>query len=145
MWSCEHGVVTTASPDAVWRLWADVAGWGSWNADIKSIDVDGPFEVGTVIVMNPASDDPVRLRLSEVQPPERFVDEAELDDIVVRTTHLVGRIDAEHCRVSYRMEIDGPAADELGPRIGPAISGDFPETIAALTRLAEAAAAPARP
>lgn len=45
--------------------------------------------------------------------------------------------------MTYRLEITGPAADETGPQVGPAITADFPETIAALVRLAEAAAVPA--
>jgi hypothetical protein len=40
--------------------------------------------------------------------------------------------------VTYRMEITGPAADTLGPEIGPQISGDFPEVLERLARLAEA-------
>jgi hypothetical protein len=39
------------------------------------------------------------------------------------------------------MEISGPAADTLGPQLGPAISGDFPETLAALVARAEARSA----
>jgi hypothetical protein len=40
-------------------------------------------------------------------------------------------------RVTYRTEISGPNADEMGPQVGPAITGDFPETIDALIRLAQ--------
>jgi hypothetical protein len=36
------------------------------------------------------------------------------------------------------MEITGPAADILGPQIGPEISADFPQTLAALVERAEA-------
>jgi hypothetical protein len=35
-------------------------------------------------------------------------------------------------RVVYRMEITGPAADDVGPALGPEISRDFPQTLAAL-------------
>ncbi|MDT3440946.1 MULTISPECIES: SRPBCC family protein [unclassified Pseudofrankia] len=137
MWSYEHSVATTAEAGAVWRLWVDVAGWGAWNADIEQIEVSGPFAVGSEIVMNPHGENPVRLRLAEVAEPERFVDEADLGDVLVRTTHRVDPVDGERNRVTYRMEISGPAADELGPRVGPMITADFPETIAALVRLAE--------
>jgi hypothetical protein len=41
-------------------------------------------------------------------------------------------------QVTYRMEIDGPTADTLGPELCPAISADFPETLAALDARAEA-------
>jgi hypothetical protein len=35
------------------------------------------------------------------------------------------------------MEISGPAADSVGPELGPQISGDFPETLTALVERAE--------
>jgi RNA polymerase sigma-70 factor, ECF subfamily len=35
----------------------------------------------------------------------------------------------------------GPAADDVGPTLGPAVSGDFPEVIAALAAMAEASVA----
>ena len=37
------------------------------------------------------------------------------------------------------MEITGPAADTLGAEIGPEISGDFPQVLAALAARAESA------
>jgi hypothetical protein len=36
------------------------------------------------------------------------------------------------------MEISGPAADAVGPELGPKISGDFPDTLAALVERAAA-------
>ena len=50
----------------------------------------------------------------------------------LRTTHRVERIAAGRSRITYRMEITGPAADTVGPEIGPEISGDFPQVLKAL-------------
>ena len=63
--------------------------------------------------------------------------EAELGDVVVRTIHRVEPLEGDRNRVVYRMEISGPAADSVGPEIGPQISADFPETLAALAEQAE--------
>jgi hypothetical protein len=46
-------------------------------------------------------------------------------------------LDGEGARVTYGMEITGSAADTLGPQIGPEISGDFPQVLAALVERAE--------
>ena len=89
--------------------------------------------------MTPIGAEPVELRIAEAVEPELFVDEAELGEIVVRTLHRVERLDHERARVTYRMEITGPAADTLGPQIGPEISADFPQTLAALVERAETA------
>jgi hypothetical protein len=132
MWSYEHAVEAEVSTAAVWEAWADVERWGEWNADIERIAIDGPFMRGARIEMTPRGAEPVVLRVAEARAGERFVDVAELAGTVVTTTHLVEPAGEGLARIVYRTEITGPAADEVGPRLGPAITDDFPETIAAL-------------
>lgn len=140
MWSTEHSVDTSAAPEEIWQLWADVGGWPEWNGDIERIELNGEFAAGSRILMTPIGEETVELLIADAVEPELFVDEAHLGEIVVRTTHRVERTDAEHSRVTYRMEITGADADSLGPQIGPEISGDFPETLAALVARAESPA-----
>jgi len=138
MWATEHSIETTAAPEAIWRLWSDVPRWPEWNADLERCELSGPFAAGSVITMTPrGEEEPIELRIAETVPPERFVDEADLGGAVVRTTHRVERLGEGESRVVYRMEITGPSADTLGPEIGPAISGDFPQVLAALVERAE--------
>jgi hypothetical protein len=137
MWATEHSVETSAAPEEIWRLWADVAGWPEWNADIERNELAGAFAAGATIVMTPIGQEPIDLRIAEAVEPELFVDEAEFGEVVVRTIHRVQRLDPERVRVTYRVQITGPAADTLGPQIGPEISADFPQTLAALAERAE--------
>jgi len=137
MWVTEHSVETTAPPEAIWRQWSDVDRWHEWNGDIERIELDGPFAAGSRITMVPVGDEPVELRIAEALEPELFVDEADLGEIVVRTIHRVERLERQRIRVTYRMEITGPAADTVGPQVGPEISGDFPQVLAALVERAE--------
>jgi hypothetical protein len=138
VWSTEHNRETTASPASIWRLWSNVATWGEWNGDIERVEISGPFREGSTIAMTPVDQETVELRIAEASEPNLFVDEADLGDVVVKTFHRVDPIDEGRSMVTYRMEISGPAADTVGPELGPEISGDFPETLAALTERAEA-------
>ncbi len=137
MWTTEHSVETTASPAAIWRLWSDVASWPAWNGDIEHIEIAGPFAEGSTISMTPIGEEAVELRIAAAVEPDVFVDEADLGDVVVRTIHRIERVEGDRYRVTYRMEISGPAADSVGPEIGPEISGDFPLVLAALVEHAE--------
>jgi hypothetical protein len=136
MWEYEHSIETSATPEAIWRLWADVENWGTWNAEIEKIEMNGPFAAGAQITMTPPGDDPVLLRISEAVEDELFVDEARFNGLLLRTTHRIDRIDQNRIRVVYRMEITGTGADEAGPQIGPGITADWPETMASLAELA---------
>ncbi|MFQ6144223.1 polyketide cyclase [Streptomyces seoulensis] len=137
MWTYEHSIETDAAPEAIWGLWADVVNWGTWNADIASIRISGPFAAGAEIVMTPAGDDPVHLLVAEAVPGELFVDEARFGGLLLRTVHRLGPGEGPRTRVTYRMEITGAGADEVGPQIGPGITADWPETMAALVKLAQ--------
>lgn len=136
MWEYEHSVETAATPEAIWRLWADVAAWGTWNAEIEKIEISGPFAPGALITMTPPGDDPVLLRVAEVVEGELFVDEARFGDLLLRTVHRIDRVGPGRIRVVYRMEITGAGADEVGPQVGPGITADWPETMASLVELA---------
>lgn len=139
MWTYEHSQETDAGADAVYRVWADVANWGSWNADIESVEINGPFTAGAEIVMTPIGQEPVHLRVAETVAGEGFVDEAAFDGLVFRTVHRVEPGERLRSRITYRMEITGEGSAEAGPQIGPAITADWPETVAGLVRAAEAA------
>jgi hypothetical protein len=137
MWSNEASLETTATPEDVWRQWAEVGSWLECDGDIERIELVGPFAAGSRILMTPIGDEEVELRIVEAVEPELFVDEAELGGVVVHTTHRADRLGAVGTRIAYRMEIEGPEADTLGPQLGPEISSDFPETLAALVQRAE--------
>ena len=137
MWSTEHSIETTAAPEAIWRLWADVAGWPAWNADLERAELSGPFAAGSTIRMTSHGQEPIELRIAEAVEPQGFVDEAHFGGVVVRTTHRAERLDGDRTRVVYRMEITGPESDALGPQIGPEITADFPQVLAALIEQAE--------
>jgi uncharacterized protein YndB with AHSA1/START domain len=138
MWEYEYAVETTASSQSLWRRWSDVPQWPSWNAGIETIEIDGPFAVGTRFTMTPPGQEPVTLQLVEVEPERLFVDELDAGDFAVRTLHRLEPLAGGRTRVVYRTEIDGPAAEQVGPELGPAITADFPEVLAALVQLAEA-------
>jgi uncharacterized protein YndB with AHSA1/START domain len=135
MWEYEHSVSTSAAPEAVWRRWSDVATWPEWNDGVETVTLDGPFAAGTTFTMTPPGAEPITLRLVEVVPGETFTDEMDGGDFVVTTVHRLIP-EADGTRIVYRTEITGPAAGEVGPQLGPAITADFPDVLAKLAAAA---------
>src|SRR2546423_13820734 len=66
--------------------------------------------------MTPDGQDPVELRIADAVEPTLFVDEADLGEIVVRTSHRAESLADGRTRVTYRMEITGLARRRSGPR-----------------------------
>jgi len=139
MWEYEYSADTIAAPETLWRYWSDLATWPQWNDGIEKIEMDGPFAVGTTFRMTPPGENPITLRLVDIVPGELFTDEMDAGDFTVRTIHRLEQTVAGMTRIIYRTEITGSAAGEVGPQLGPAITADFPDVLAALVRLAESA------
>jgi Polyketide cyclase / dehydrase and lipid transport len=133
--SYAHAVEADVSADAIWSLYDDVATWPSWDAQAELITREGPFAAGSTGMMKFRDQEPLTYRLTKVQPKREFVDETPLGDIVVRVSHRLEPLVTGRLRITYAVDIDGPK--EQTERVGPAITADFPETMASLIALAQ--------
>ncbi len=139
MWSKEYSAESTASAEALFAILADVAGWPQWNAGVERVELNGPFAAGTTATMVLPDQTALPFRLAWVEAGRGFEDETEVPDagVLVRVAHLLEPVDGGGTRITYRCTVEGP--DEVGAEIGPAVSADFPDVIAALAARAESA------
>ena len=137
MWKATTSIAVTASPQALWRLFEDVAGWTKWNAGIERIALNGPFAAGSTFDMKPPGMDAFRSTLRDVRPQEGFVDETVLEGTRFLVSHELQALASGGTRVVYAVRVEGPEAAPLGPLV----TADFPEVLAALKALAEQAPA----
>ena len=133
MWTDTASIVTTASPQALWRLFEDVAGWTRWNAGIERIALHGPFAAGSTFDMQPPGMDAFTSTLRDVRPNAGFVDETVLEGTRFLVSHELQPLPSGGTRVTYTVKVEGPEAATLGPLV----TADFPEVLAALKALAE--------
>jgi hypothetical protein len=142
VWTYEHSIETSADRSAIFAFFKDVSSWPEWNAGVERIELDGPFATGTTGTMFMPGQDAIRFRLVWVGDDQGFEDETEIADagVTVRVRHTLEALRDRGTRITYSAVIDGPAADGLGPSIGPAITADFPEVMSALATRAESIA-----
>jgi uncharacterized protein YndB with AHSA1/START domain len=138
MWAHEHTGETAASPEAVWRVLRDLDDWPSWDTSMEWVRLQGPFRVGSEVVMKPEGQDPITSVIVEATENRVYADETDLGEVRLRFSHTLAPRSDGGTVVIHRLEITGPAADTVGPELGAAITEDFPEAMAAL--LARAAA-----
>jgi hypothetical protein len=139
MWTSEQSVEANVRADVVRALFEDVKRWPEWNAGTEWVRLDGPFEVGTTGTMKVPDQEPFTFHLITVGP-EGFEDETAVPDagIVVRVRHTIETVGGSTVRIVYRTTIEGPAADTVGPVMGPEITADFPTVLDALVARARA-------
>jgi Polyketide cyclase / dehydrase and lipid transport len=130
-----HTVEADVTAEAIWSLYDDVTTWPRWDAQAELITRDGPFAAGASGTMKFVGQDPLRYRLTRVEPLREFVDETSVGAIVVRVSHRLEPLTSGRLRITYSAEIDGP--DDEAHEIGPLITADFPDTIGSLIELAK--------
>ncbi len=133
MWSHEESIETSASPARVWELFADVERWKDWNAGIESIVLHGPFAEGTTITMKAPGQDALTSTLIQVKPSQSFTDETVVGETRVLVSHRLAPLLSGRTKIVYSTKITGPGAAEIGPMV----TADFPDVLAALKNLAE--------
>ena len=137
MWSTEY---TAHTPLSAAEIWAALRALHEGRLTYEGCDefvLHGPFAVGTRVSVTPEGQETFDSTIVDLVEGTTYADETAFDDLVLRFRHtLVG--DDDGTSVTHRLEIDGPSADEVGPELGPQISGDFPVS---MQRLLEAAAA----
>jgi Polyketide cyclase / dehydrase and lipid transport len=132
MWVHEHTAETAASPKAVWHVLRDLDRWGSWDTSLEWVRLRGPFQVGSEVVMKPNGQDPITSVIVEATENRVDADQTTLGEVTLRFSHTLEPLASGGVKVTHRLEITGPAADLVGPELGPAITEDFPEAMDAL-------------
>jgi uncharacterized protein YndB with AHSA1/START domain len=128
----EHTGETAASPAAVWRVLSDLNDWESWGHLDGVVRLQGPFGVGSEVVMKHKGQDAITSLIVEAVENKVYADETSLGGVMLRFSHALEPLERGGTRVLHRLEITGPAADQRGPELGPAITEDFPEAMDAL-------------
>ncbi|ERH25907.1 hypothetical protein HMPREF1979_00056 [Actinomyces johnsonii F0542] len=138
MWETEHSQVTDVDAG---HLWSVFEGVHSGRIVLPGGDVfrpEGPLGVGTKIQLTPAGQDTVVTKIVEFVPGSRYADETEFNGLVLRFAHRFEKVEGG-TKITHRLTISGDNADQMGPKIGPQISADFPDQMNALIAAARGA------
>ena len=131
MWTTEHTAVSPLPRPRVWRAVRDLHTGDLSYPGADRFELHGDFAVGTELTVTPEGQEPIRSRISELVHDTAYADVTDLGDVALVFRYRLEDADAGTL-VRYSLTIDGPAADAVGPELGPQISADFPASLAAL-------------
>ena len=120
-----------------WNFWTTVGNW-ALDADVESIEIDGPFAAGAQGVTNSKSSGRIEWRIAEAAPGKAVI-EFPLPGAVGRSAWTFDQT-AEGCRMSQRFTLEGDQAETYARAIGPALSAGIPAGMRKLCEAIEKAA-----
>jgi len=137
----EASTTTTASPEAAWAAWTDVAGWRAFDT-IEAAEIDGEFRTGAVIRTKARGFPKSTLIVTTVERPGLWVDESRSPGVRMRFDHVI-ESNERGTTLTERFVISGPLARVVGPLLRRKLEALFTESVANVARAAEQAETPA--
>ena len=136
-------VTSSASPDAFFARWADMATWPEWNSDTEYVRLDGAFAEGATGTLKPKGGPKVRFVVARLVPGEVFVDVSRLLGARLTFDHrVVARTDGGS-DVSVTITMSGPLSTLWTLALGKGLRASVQRDLDGLAHAAEAAAQPA--
>ncbi len=122
-----------AEPDAVWKVWTDVARWPEWDVSKEIAWLDGPFEPGAGGWLKQRGNLGGTFIITVVDAGRRWVTECPMPLGKVVFDHLLEPVAGGRVRVVKRCEVQG-GFGLLLRLFAPKMSRDIAESLAALGR-----------
>jgi uncharacterized protein YndB with AHSA1/START domain len=132
----QRSVDSSASPEAVWRIWSDPAHWPEWNPFVKSMELAGPFAIGTTAKM--VTDRGAhQVTVTELEPGRGFALTGPMMPGAAMTFRCVIEPRDGGSRISQSVSLNGPLSGILFPLMGKQMADTFVPILQALAAKAE--------
>jgi hypothetical protein len=122
-----------ADPDAVWKVWTDVARWPEWDASKEIAQLDGPFEPGTCGWAKQRGNLGGSFTITVVDTGRRWVTECPVPLGKVIFDHVLEPVADGHVRVVKRVDVQGGSGPLLR-LFAPKMRRDIAQSLVALER-----------
>lgn len=132
----QHTLETTATPENIWALWADVARYPEWDGGTEWARLDGGFKAGNHGELKPVGGRAAAFTITEMVEGRSFSDLIGLPFARLRFHHSMEPT-GMGARLTHRIEVEGLLAWIWARRLGPAFQTDLPASMRKLARLAE--------
>jgi hypothetical protein len=130
---------TTARPEAIWELWANVEARTRWDDSLEIARLDGPFQLGARGTVKLKGQPQRSFEIRECVPWQKYTDRfflplgGKMDWVHSITEVEGGRV------VTFEVSAFGPTSLILGPIMKSILQRELPPTVEKLVTLAEQA------
>jgi uncharacterized protein YndB with AHSA1/START domain len=128
---------TTAKPEAIWRLWADVPNRPRWDESPERITLQGPFQPGAAGTVKLRGQPERKFEVVDTVPPQTYTDRFFLPlGGKMDWAHTISEVDGVRA-VTFDVSVTGPTSPILAPVLKRILRRELPVTVEKLIALAE--------
>lgn len=126
-WGSDYTVETDVAQEDIWAALRDLYTGTKLSDHGDTIDIHGPFAVGTELSATPlGADFVIRCKIVELVDGKVYAFRSEFNGLFITSRHSLTRLANGGTRITQHAEIAGPRAETVGPQIGPRITEDHP-------------------
>ncbi len=108
MWSKSHSMVTRAvTKEQLWKLFADVNSWHTWDEGVEYARMEGKFEKGNHFLLKPKKGPKVKIELVETIENKKFVDLTKFPLAKMYGEHTFEET-PNGLKITTTMKVEGP-------------------------------------
>ncbi len=137
-WTDEYSVETTVAAHDIWATLRDLYTGTKLSEQGDTIEIHGPFAVGTALSVTPhGADFVIDCTIVELLAGETYAYRSQFNGMMITSRHHLTPLANGGTRISQHSTIAGPRAETVGPQIGPRVTEDHPDAMADLIAAAK--------
>ena len=107
MWVKSYSITTKkVAAEQMWRLFADVNNWHTWDKGTEYAKLEGKFEAGNFFFLKPKGGPKVKVKLIEVIKNKRFTDVTSFPGAKMCDYHLFEQT-KQGLKITNTISVDG--------------------------------------
>ena len=136
MWTTKITRKTSATKEKIWKLWADVPNWSTWDKDVEKAELFGDFAVGTKGILRPVGGPKVKFEIIECEKFKSFTSRSSLPLCTVDFIHSMNEI-RDGLEITYEVQMTGILTFLFSRVIGKKMAIELPTAVDKLIELTE--------
>lgn len=136
MWVKSYSkVYPDVKKEAIWRLWADVNNWPTWDKELEYCQMDAPFTEGSQFILKPIKGPKVKITLSEVISHKKFTDYTQFPGAIMYDAHELEET-PDGLRITSTITVKGFLSFIWRNLVAKKVAASVPKQMDALVELA---------
>lgn len=131
-----HTLLTSAPPEAIWRVWTDVPNWKQWDKGLREARLEGSFAVGATGELIPDKGPVSKFTITHLVPGESYTFQTKVPGgWLIIERRLEGQ--QEGTQFTHEVQFTGPMRGLLGLLLGRRYRAILPEVMGSIAAIAQ--------